>query len=147
MTDIWKAVNFVKVHPEAELPAYKSFGASGMDLCAVEGFTLHPGERKLVDTGFKMELPPNMEAQIRPRSGLALKYGVTVLNSPGTIDSDYRGTVGVILLNTSPDPVMFKAKDRIAQMVVATVEKVFAQWTESLHDSERGTGGFGSTGT
>lgn len=141
------SVKFVKVHPDARLPEYKTSGAAGMDLCTVERFVLQPGERKLVDTGLRIEVPEGFEAQVRPRSGLAIKHGVTVLNSPGTIDSDYRGKVGVILINHGDEPFEAMCPDRIAQLVVVPVSQVVARFIseEELTDTARGEGGFGST--
>lgn len=131
-----------------ELPFYATPGAAGMDLKASmeEAFTLEPLQRKLVPTGLFIELPAGYEAQVRPRSGLALKHGITVLNSPGTIDSDYRGEIGVILVNLSDTAFEIQPGERIAQLVIAKHEQV--QWTlsEQLQESERGAGGFGSTG-
>lgn len=132
------------------LPRYQSPGAAGMDLLAAlpeaEPLTLAPGARALVPTGLTIALPEGFEAQVRPRSGLALKHGVTVLNSPGTIDADYRGEVGVILLNTGQDPFTIARGERIAQLVVQRYAQ--ADWVEveSLEDTSRGSGGFGSTG-
>ena len=130
------------------IPKYETSLSAGMDLRAyLEGpITLHPGERKLIKTGLYIELPEGCEAQVRPRSGLAAKHGITVLNAPGTIDADYRGDIGVILINLSTDPFTIEDGDRIAQMVLAKYER--AQWelTDTLEDSERGSGGFGSTG-
>lgn len=131
-----------------ELPRYETPSSAGVDLRAVleEPFTLQPLERTLVKTGLFMEIPQGYEAQVRPRSGLALKKGITVLNSPGTIDADYRGEVGVILINLSQNPFVIENGDRIAQLVFAKVEQ--AEWNEGeeLSSSERGEGGFGSTG-
>ncbi|WP_445383513.1 dUTP diphosphatase [Robiginitalea sp. IMCC43444] len=130
------------------LPQYQTSGAAGMDLRAeiAEPITLSSLQRAVVKTGLFIELPAGYEAQIRPRSGFAAKQGVTVLNSPGTIDSDYRGEIGVILVNLSKDPVTISKGDRIAQMVIARHER--AEWEEvsALTDSQRGSGGFGSTG-
>ena len=132
------------------LPAYETQGAAGMDLRAAvpEGqpLTLAPGARARVPTGLKIALEPGYEAQVRPRSGLALKHGVTCLNSPGTIDSDYRGEVGVILANLGSTPFEVRRGERIAQMVVARHER--AEWIDmdTLDATERGEGGFGSTG-
>jgi dUTP pyrophosphatase len=130
------------------LPHYATAESAGLDLvAAVAGeFRLAPGERALIPTGFAMALPPGYEAQVRPRSGLALKHGVTTLNTPGTIDADYRGEVGVILINHGQEPFTIKRGDRIAQMVVAPVTRL--QWSEqvTLGTTARGTGGFGSTG-
>lgn len=130
------------------LPAYKTQLSAGMDLCAVleESIHLKPLERTLVKTGLFIELPAGYEAQVRPRSGMALKQGISVLNSPGTIDADYRGEIGVILVNLSNEAVEINNGERIAQLVVAKHES--AEWLEvdTLEDSERGDGGFGSTG-
>lgn len=129
------------------LPAYETAGAAGMDLRAVEAFVLQPGGRALVPTGIAIALPEGYEAQVRPRSGLAVKHGVTVLNAPGTIDSDYRGEIKVPLINHGETDFVVKRGDRIAQMVIAPV--VQSSWIEceSLDDTARGTGGFGSSGT
>lgn len=131
------------------LPAYGSAGAAGADLCAAVGadVTIAPGERQLVPTGLSIALPPGYEAQVRPRSGLALKHGVTVLNSPGTIDADYRGEVGVVLINHGSEPFVISRGARIAQMVIAPVTHMAVREVVSLPASERGAGGFGSTGT
>jgi len=131
-----------------ELPAYETIGSAGLDIRAFieESLTLNPFERKLIKTGLFLEIPVGYEAQVRPRSGFALKNGVTVLNTPGTIDADYRGEVGVILINLSQEKVEIHSGDRIAQLVFAKVEQ--AEWTEveTLSETERGEGGFGSTG-
>ncbi|NUB10893.1 dUTP diphosphatase [Azospirillum sp. Vi22] len=131
-----------------DLPAYATEHAAGMDLLAAlaEPVVLEPGRRALIPTGVAFALPDGYEAQVRPRSGLALKHGVTVLNSPGTIDADYRGEVGVILINHGDQPFTVERGQRIAQLVIARYER--AAWSESavLPDSARGTGGFGSTG-
>jgi dUTP pyrophosphatase len=130
------------------LPSYATPQSAGMDLLAAVGepVTLAPGERRLVPTGLAIQLPAGFEAQVRPRSGLALKQGVTVLNAPGTVDADYRGEVGVILVNLGQAPFVIQRGDRIAQLVVAPV--VQAAWAEvaDLEASQRGAGGFGSTG-
>jgi dUTP pyrophosphatase len=130
------------------LPAYMTAGAAGADVVAAvrEPLVLAPGARALVPTGFALEVPPGYEVQIRPRSGLALKHGVTILNAPGTIDSDYRGPVGVILINHGHDPFTIARGDRIAQMIVAPVVRAAFSEVDDLAPSERGTGGFGSTG-
>ncbi|WAM30552.1 dUTP diphosphatase [Caldicellulosiruptor naganoensis] len=130
------------------LPQYVSSGSAGMDLfaCVEEEMVINPGEIKLIRTGIYIELPDGYEAQIRPRSGLALKYGITVLNSPGTIDSDYRGEIGVILINLGREPFVLKRGDRIAQMVICKYEKVEIEEAQELSETERGDGGFGSTG-
>lgn len=137
--------------PEGEglpLPAYMSELAAGADLCAavVDDLTLQPGARALVPTGFAIALPPGYEAQIRPRSGLALRFGVTCLNTPGTIDADYRGPVQVILANLGAEPVVIRRGDRIAQMIVAPVARAAFEMVEELPQSVRGGNGFGSTG-
>jgi len=130
------------------LPAYATPDSAGMDLLAAVAapVTLAPGERRLVPTGLAIQLPSGYEAQVRPRSGLALKQGVTVLNAPGTVDADYRGEVGVILVNLGQADFTVSRGDRIAQLVVAPV--IQARWAEtaSLEESQRGAGGFGSTG-
>ena len=132
-----------------ELPAYSTDQSAGMDLRAWldEPVTLQPLERRLIHTGVYIELPVGYECQIRPRSGLALKRGLTVLNTPGTIDADYRGEVGVILVNLGNEPQVIENGERICQMVVARHETVQWEQVESLEESERGTGGFGHTGT
>lgn len=131
-----------------ELPTYATKGSAGMDLRAnlQEDVVIAPGERKLIPTGLKISLPVGYEAQIRPRSGLALKKGVTVLNSPGTVDSDYIGDIGVILINHGEESFTVSNGDRIAQMVIAKHETVEFEQVESLDETERGAGGFGSTG-
>ena len=139
--------------PHAEglaLPAYETTGSAGMDLRAAvaefEPIVLAPGERRLIPTGLKIALEPGYEAQVRPRSGLALKHGVTCLNSPGTIDSDYRGEVGVILINLGQEPFVIRRGERIAQMVIAAVAQATVAEVDSLDETARGAGGFGSTG-
>ena len=135
------------------LPAYETPGAAGADIRAnllpddrAQGVTLAPMQRMVVPTGLRVEIPPGFEAQIRPRSGLAMKHGITVPNTPGTIDSDYRGPLGVALINLSDQPYTVQHGDRIAQMVVAPVVQVMFAVVEALSDTARGTGGFGSTG-
>ena len=130
------------------LPKYMSHSASGMDLyAAVDGeVVLKPGERKLIPTGFKMALPEGYEAQVRPRSGLAVKNGISVLNTPGTIDEDYRGEVGVILINHGQEDFKVKRNDRIAQMVINKVEQADIEEVKSLSETHRSSGGFGHTG-
>jgi dUTP pyrophosphatase len=139
--------------PHAEglaLPAYQSAHAAGLDLLAAvpEGapLILSPGQRALVPTGLTIALPPGYEAQVRPRSGLASKHGVTVLNSPGTIDADYRGEIGVLLVNHGDGPFLIRRGERIAQMVIAPVVQVELVSAAKLSATERGSGGFGSTG-
>lgn len=130
------------------VPAYATEGSAGMDLCAHihESVVLEPLERKLISTGLFIELPTGYEAQIRPRSGLALKQGITCLNSPGTIDADYRGEIGVILINLSNEMQVIKTGDRIAQMVIAPVTQIGWEPATALTPTTRGAGGFGSTG-
>lgn len=131
-----------------QLPAYATPQSAGMDLRAniEDPITLRPLERRIVPTGLYIALPEGYEAQVRPRSGLALKHGITVLNSPGTIDSDYRGEIGVLLINLSDTPFVINAGERIAQMVVARHEKAELIEVEELDDTERGAGGYGHTG-
>lgn len=130
------------------LPAYATLGSAGMDLMAhlTDPVTLAPMERKLIPTGLYMELPEGLEAQVRPRSGLALKHGLTCLNSPGTIDSDYRGEIGVILANLSTQPHTIQPGDRIAQMVIAPVMQVGWELVTEIAATVRNEGGFGHTG-
>jgi len=129
------------------LPAYATDGAAGMDVVAAENLTLAPGARHAVATGFAMAIPPGYEVQVRPRSGLALKHGITCLNTPGTIDSDYRGEVKVILANLGSEAFEIRRGDRIAQLVPAPVQRAILTEVDSLDETVRGTGGFGSTGT
>lgn len=131
------------------LPSYATAGAAGMDLVAAVSapVTLPPGGRALVPTGLCIALPPGYELQIRPRSGLALKHGILLPNSPGTIDEDYRGEVGVIMLNAGQEPFIVERGARIAQAVIAPVEKISWQECTALDETERGSGGFGSTGS
>lgn len=143
----------IEREPEAEglpLPSYATAGAAGLDLCAALPLdapkTLLPGERALISTGLRMALPTGYEAQVRPRSGLAIKHGIGLVNSPGTIDSDYRGVVQVILINWGQEPFTIRRGDRIAQMVIAPVTQAVLIETDSLEATERGEGGFGSTG-
>jgi dUTP pyrophosphatase len=137
-------VNIINKSPNA-LPEYETPGSAGLDVRCTETIVLNPGERILAKTGLFVEIPLGYELQVRPRSGLALKQGITVLNTPGTIDADYRGEIGVILMNHGLSVVEFKPADRIAQLVLNKVERI--QWlqTESLTGTKRGQGGFGST--
>lgn len=132
------------------LPSPASPGSAGLDLraavAAEGGLSLQPGERALVPTGLVLAIPPGWEGQVRPRSGLALRHGIGVLNAPGTIDSDYRGEVGVILVNLGTEPFRIQRGDRIAQLVIAPVQSVEWEEVEELDGSARGAGGFGSTG-
>ena len=141
----------VKVINESqnELPAYQTPGAAGMDLRANINYpvTLQPLERRLIPTGIRIQLPDGYEAQIRPRSGMALKRGLTVLNTPGTIDSDYRGEIGIILINLSTEDVNIEPGERIAQMVFSKCEHAELVEVETLADTERGEGGFNHTGS
>ncbi|MGP9813277.1 dUTP diphosphatase [Rhodopseudomonas sp. NSM] len=143
----------IKQLPHAEglpLPAYQSAHAAGLDLCAANSadapLSLAPGCHMLVPTGLSVALPPNYEAQVRPRSGLAARHGVTVLNAPGTIDADYRGEIGVLLINHGKEPFTIRRGERIAQMVIAPVVRAELISVESLSETARGVGGFGSTG-
>lgn len=134
--------------PCDQLPAAMSEGASGMDLCASldQDLVLKPLQRGLVPCGFALEIPLGYEAQVRPRSGLAIKHGISCLNSPGTIDSDYRGEIKVILINLGQEDFLIKNGDRIAQMVFHKIEQVDWQVVEAIAETKRGQGGFGSTG-
>ena len=140
-------INIINISTHA-LPHYETIASAGMDLRAHidNELVLNPMERKIIPTGLSIELPLGYEAQVRPRSGLAAKYGISVLNSPGTIDADYRGEIGVILSNLSKEPFTIKNGDRIAQMVIAKHDR--ADWNEvkTLSETSRGEGGFGSTG-
>ena len=148
MSDLDVPVRRLPHGADLPLPAYATADSAGLDLlAAVDGeVTLGPGERRLIPTGLAIALPPGFEAQVRPRSGLALKHGLTVLNAPGTIDADYRGEVGVILANLGTEPFIVTRGARIAQLVVAPCQRVALQPVEALPDSARGDGGFGSTG-
>lgn len=131
------------------LPAYETFEAAGMDVRAnlIEPRTLAPGERCLVPTGLRIQLPSGYECQVRPRSGLALKKGITVLNTPGTVDADYRGEVGIILINLSNEPFVINPGERIAQFVIKKYERIEWEAVERLDETKRGDGGFGHSGT
>jgi len=137
-----------KLHPDVELPAYKTKGASGMDLMAFinEPIRITPGSSYLVPTGLSMAFSEDYEIQIRPRSGLAAKNSITVLNTPGTIDSDYRGEIKIILFNHGKEDFLVNNKDRVAQMVLNPIVKMEFEEAENLPDTLRGGGGFGSTG-
>lgn len=140
-------VTIQKISPEAKVPAYAHEGDAGVDLYSVVDKVLQPGERALIPTGLKMAIPHGYEGQVRPKSGLALKHGLTVLNTPGTVDAPYRGEVGVILINLDPkNPYEVKKGEKVAQMVFNRVE--YARFTEAqeLEETTRGAGGFGSTG-
>ncbi len=135
-----------RLHPDAKVPHYAQPGDAGLDLFAVVAVTLKPGAWALVDTGIALELPPGTEAQVRPRSGLALKHGITLLNSPGTIDQGYRGNIGVIMINHSAVDFLVTVGMKIAQLVVKPVLQVTVTEVIALTDTVRGSGGFGSTG-
>ena len=130
------------------IPSYQTEGAAGLDLFAAltEPVEIHPLERVLIPTGLKIGLPPNMEAQVRPRSGIAYKYGITVLNSPGTIDSDYRGEIKIILINLGQDNFIIERGSRIAQMIFSPITKAKLSVVSTLNKTKRGSKGFGSTG-
>jgi dUTP pyrophosphatase len=145
-------VEVVRVRPgpaSLDLPQYQSPDAAGLDLLAdvEQDVALHPGERALVPTGLAIALPPGFEAQVRPRSGLALRTGVTVLNAPGTIDADYRGEIQVLLVNLGAEPATVRRGERIAQLVVAPVARIAWREVSDLPGTRRGDGGFGSTGS
>jgi dUTP diphosphatase len=131
------------------LPSYQTSGSAGLDLCAAlsEPVVLAPGQHRLFPTGICVEIPDGFEGQVRPRSGLALRHGITVLNSPGTIDADYRGELGIVLINHGPGPLEIKPLDRIAQLVIAPVVRVQIEVVASLSETERAAGGYGSTGS
>lgn len=140
-----------KVYSDARLPSYAKENDAGMDVYAyfggeMEMYTLCSGDRALIDTGLRFEIEPGYEIQVRPKSGLALKKGITVLNSPGTVDAGYRNKVGVVLINHGSENYVIKHGDKIAQVVLAKVERAEVVEVEELSDSERGEGGFGSTG-
>lgn len=137
---------FKRIHPDAVLPAYAHKSDAGMDVRSVADLVIAPGKRALVPTGLVMLLPPGYEAQVRPRSGLALKHGVTVLNTPGTIDSGYRGEVGVILANFGDSDFAVRKGDKIAQIVIAPVTQPDIVESDTVDSTDRGAGGFGSTG-
>lgn len=141
-------VKVKKIKTNAQVPQYMSTGAAGCDICAClsETIILKPNERKAIPTGLSVEIPEGFEIQVRPRSGLAFKKGVTVVNAPGTIDSDYRGEIMALVINLGTEPVEIQHGDRIAQLVLQRVDQI--QWCEvdSLNDTARGAGGFGSTG-
>lgn len=131
---------------ELALPAYATVGAAGMDVLSAEDVTLEPGARHAVATGLAVAIPPGFEIQVRPRSGLALKHGISVPNAPGTIDSDYRGELKIILINHGAEPFAIARGDRIAQIVLAPVLQAAWNEVDALDETERGMGGFGSTG-
>jgi dUTP pyrophosphatase len=130
------------------LPAYQTAGAAGLDLCAALSapVMLAPGQHRLFPTGICVEIPEGFEGQVRPRSGLALRHGITVLNAPGTIDADYRGELGIVLVNHGPSPVEIQPLDRIAQLVIAAVVRVHIEVVTNLSETDRAASGYGSTG-
>ncbi len=140
-------ISIKRLHPSVALPSYQTVGAAAMDVQAAidEPVTLAPLERRVIPLGFALELPVGYEAQIRPRSGLSLKQGLTLANAIGTIDSDYRGEVGAIIVNLSNEPVIIEPLQRIAQMVITTYEQISWQPTEELSETDRGDGAYGST--
>jgi len=140
-------VKMKRIHEDAKIPLQANPGDAGMDLYSIETIEIQPGESRLVKTGIQLELPKGTEAQVRPRSGLALKHSITVLNSPGTIDEGYRGEIGVILINHGKSPFLVEKSMRIAQMVIQTVPQVQLVEVEELSQTDRGEGGFGSSGT
>jgi dUTP pyrophosphatase len=146
------SIDFLRLDPDKNqdipLPRYMTAQSSGMDICAAlnDDLVLAPGRISLVPTGFAMALPDGFEAQIRPRSGLAVKHGISIINAPGTIDADYRGEVKIALINLGQEPVTLKRGDRIAQMVIQQVCQVRINVVEQLNDTDRSVGGFGHTG-
>ena len=152
MTPVVRIIRLPDADPDVPLPSYETSGAAGADIRANfapddrAGISLAPGNRRLIPTGLSVEIPPGLEIQIRPRSGLALKHGISLPNTPGTIDSDYRGPLGVILINLGQEPVTIAHGDRIAQIVVAPVVQAAFEEVAALSETQRGAGGFGSTG-
>jgi dUTP diphosphatase len=140
------AVKIKRVGWGAALPKYQTDGAAGADVFCNENGYVEPGEHRVVSTGLSMEVPEGYECQIRPRSGLAAKFGVTIMNSPGTIDSDYRGEVKLIIFNSGPDPFGYRVGERLAQFVFAPVTRAIFKEAEELEETQRGVGGLGSTG-
>ena len=150
--DFWAVLKMPKIkleriHKKAMLPIYKKSGDAGADVTSVTETVIQPGARALIDLGFKIEIQPGWEVQVRPRSGLALKNGITVLNSPGTIDSSYRGSCGVLLHNNSNEPFPVRVGDRVAQFVLKRAPQGAFSWVDKVSSSDRGEGGWGSTGT
>ena len=139
-------IKIKKLNENAKIPKYAKFGDAEFDLCSVEDVVIDPGEYKLVSTGLAFEIPIGFEMQIRPRSGLAAKHGISIVNSPGTVDSGYRGDVGIIIINHGKQPFEIKKNDRIAQGVITEFQCVQLKEVESLSESARGEGGFGHTG-
>ena len=139
------AIRIIKEH-DAKIPHYSHAGDSGMDLYSVEDCIIHPMERKLIRTGIRVEIPIGYEAQIRPKSGLAINHGITHLNTPGTIDSNYRGEIKIILINLGSEPYKVEKGKKVGQIVFSKVETAVLEETEELSQTSRGDGGFGSTG-
>ena len=141
-------IRIKKLHPQAIVPKYMTELAAGMDVCATpeQAICLEPGQRCLVPTGLAMAIPAGYEVQVRPRSGLAVKHGITLINSPGTIDADYRGEVKIGLINLGREPYCIRRGDRVAQMILAPLVQARLQVRELLDETERGSGGFGHTG-
>ncbi len=136
----------ITLGPDAVLPAYQTEHSAGMDLRSTVDITLEPGKRMLVPTGIRMAIPEGFEGQVRPRSGLAFKHGIGMVNAPGTIDSDYRGEIGVLLINLGQETVTFQRGERIAQLVICPIARAQLLQVEDLDETVRGAGGFGSTG-
>lgn len=146
MSDSRPELTWRSLHPLAKAPRYATAGSAGLDLAAIEATTLAPGAFQAIGTGLALAIPPGYEGQVRPRSGLAARFGVTVLNAPGTLDSDYRGEVKVLLINHGSEPFSIQAGDRIAQLVLAEVARLPIRQVTQLDATERGEGGFGHTG-
>ncbi len=140
-------IQISRADPNVKLPSYATQGDAGLDLYSSENHVLKPGERKLISTGVKIAVPLGYEAQVRPKSGLAVKHGISVVNTPGTIDSGYRGVVGVIAINHGQEEFKVEKNSKIAQMVINKIEQAELEEVSSLDETERGEGGFGSTGT
>ena len=138
---------FQRLHPDARLPSYATPGAAGMDLAAITASSISPGDYAIIPTGLAVEIPPGWEGQVRPRSGHAARNGVTVLNTPGTIDADYRGEIQVLLINFGRETFHIEVGMRIAQLVIAPAPQVTMRFGDQLPQSDRGSGGFGSTGS
>ena len=149
MSSILLSIKVLNEKAKEHLPRYMSEGASGMDLvaCLDESVTLQPGERKLIPTGIAIALPVGYEAQVRPRSGLAIKHGISLVNAPGTIDSDYRGEIGLIMINLGQESLEIMHGMRLAQMVISSYTKADIEIVDTLDETVRGSGGFGHTGT
>jgi dUTP pyrophosphatase len=146
MSDVPSIKVPVQLEEGATLPQYQTAGAAGMDVTCTHDVVLHPGERASVGTGLRVMIPEGYEIQVRPRSGLAIRHGITMVNSPGTIDSDFRGEIKILVINLGSDVVTLSKGERIAQFVLAPVVRAELVITDALDETERGTGGFGSTG-